>query len=110
MRAAGHTAPCPAGPLTDSPVSYILYSFFCPIGILYTVVYKYTLLTLMILCIAGEDSYSRMRTRKLVPEAMVKPAGYYVHSVHIAVIINIPNCKLVTGVCMSWSSLCLFTS
>ena len=32
-----------------------------------------------------------MRTRKLVTEAMVKPVGYDVHSVHSAVIINKPN-------------------
>ena len=30
-----------------------------------------------------------MRTRKLVTEAMVKPVGYDVHSVHTAVIINV---------------------
>ena len=35
----------------------------------------------MILRIAKEDSYSGMRTRKLVTEAMVKPVGYDVHSV-----------------------------
>ena len=60
-----------------------------------------------ILHTAKEDSCSGMRTRKLVTEANVKTVGYDVHSVHIAVIINIPNPKL----CMiSWSSLCLFTS
>ena len=38
--------------------------------------------------IAKEDSYSGMRTRKLVTEVMVKPVDYDVHSVHTAVIIN----------------------
>ena len=35
------------------------------------------------------DSLSGMRPRKLVTEAMVKPVGYDVHSVHTAVIINV---------------------
>ena len=33
---------------------------------------------------AKEDSYSGMRQRKLVTEAMVKPVGYDVHNVHIS--------------------------
>ena len=49
-----------------------------------------------------------MRMLKLVTEAMVKPVGYDVDSVHTC---SNYKCKLVTDVCMiSRSSLCLFTS